>query len=122
ETGQNTGLSFRVADPSNFFFAYTSEGGDRSSPKTLTVGYYLNGVRTDLASVPGLPNDPSNPWIMLRVLTYADGRIQVFAGPALVFSTTSAVLSNSNGAGLYNNAAGLALTNRWDNFTILNAP
>ena len=122
ETGQNTGLSFRVADASNYFFAYTSEGGDRSAPKTLTVGCYLNGVRTDLGSVSNLPNDPFNPWITLRVLTYADGRIKVFAGPALVFSTTSAVFSNSTGAGLYNNAAGLALTNRWDNFTVFNAP
>jgi hypothetical protein len=87
----------------------------------LTVGYYLNGVRTDLATVPSLPNNPQNPWITLRVLTYADGRIQIFTDSTLVFTTTSAVLSNATGAGIYNNASGLALTNRWDNFEIFDA-
>ncbi|HKQ52830.1 MAG TPA: carboxypeptidase regulatory-like domain-containing protein, partial [Pyrinomonadaceae bacterium] len=31
-TGQNTGLSFRVLDGSNFFFAYTSEGAEQTDP------------------------------------------------------------------------------------------
>jgi hypothetical protein len=32
------------------------------------------------------------------------------------------VLSNATGAGLYNNAPSLGLTNRWDNFTVYAAP
>lgn len=113
-TGQNTGLSFRVLNASNYFFAYTSEGATQADPKRLTVGYYLNGVRTDLVTDLQLPND----WTTLRVETRADGRINVYRSQQLVFSTTSSVLANATGAGLYNNAPGLGLTNRWDNFTI----
>jgi hypothetical protein len=116
-TGQNTGLSFRVADGANYFFAYTSEGAAQSDPKTLTVGYYLGGVRTELVKGVALPN-PQSPWQALRVQTFGDGTIQVFIDSALVYSTTSSVLANATGAGLYNNAPGLGLTNRWDNFTI----
>ena len=117
-TGQNTGLSFRVLDGSNFFFAYTSEGTEQSDPKRLTVGYYLNGARTDLVADSVLP---SIEWTTLRVLTHADGRLDVFLDSTPVFSATSAQLSDATGAGLYNNAPGLALTNRWDNFTIFAA-
>lgn len=113
-TGQNTGLSFRVLDASNYFFAYTSEGATQANPKRLTVGYYLNGVRTNLVSDLQLPND----WTTLRVETRADGRIKVFISQYVAFSTTSAVLVNATGAGLYNNGPGLGLTNRWDNFTV----
>ena len=116
-SGQNTGLSFRVADASNYFFAYTSEGNDQADPKTLTVGYYLGGVRTELVTGVSLPN-PQSPWLTLRVLTKADGTLQVIADGALVYSTTSSLLSNATGAGLYNKAPGLGLTNRWDNFTV----
>jgi hypothetical protein len=121
-SGVDTGLSFRVTDAGNYFFAYTSESSQSAGTQSLTVGYYLNGVRTDLATVPSLPNNPQNPWTTLRVLTYADGRIQIFTDSTLVFTTTSAVLSNATGAGIYNNASGLALTNRWDNFAIFDAP
>lgn len=121
-TGQNTGVAFRVSDPSNYFFAYTSEGAQQSDPKTLTVGYYLGGARKVLAIVPELPNDPQNKWTTLRVLTYADGRIQVYVDTTLVFTALTPTLAGATGAGLYNDAAGLALTNRWDNFAILKAP
>jgi hypothetical protein len=117
-SGQNTGVSFRVADAANYFFAYTSEGPNQTDPKKLTVGYYLNGVRTDLANGIEMPNNPQSPWITLRVLTRANGQIQVLAGATPVFSTTSNVLLNATDAGLYNNAPGLGLTNRWDNFTV----
>ena len=117
-TGQNTGLSFRVLDGSNFFFAYTSEGPAQADPKRLTVGYYLNGTRTDLVADLVLP---SVEWAALRVVTHADGQLDIFLDSTPVFQATSAPLSDSTGAGLYNNAPGLALTNRWDDFTIFAA-
>ncbi len=117
-TGQNTGLSFRVLDGSNFFFAYTSEGAAQSDPKRLTVGYYLNGTRTDLVADLILP---AIDWTALRAVTHADGKLNIFLDSTPVFQATSAPLSGSNGAGLYNNAPGLALTNRWDDFTIFAA-
>ncbi len=117
-TGQNTGLSFRVLNASNFFFAYTSEGAEQSNPKRLTVGYYLDGARTDLVADLVLP---AAAWTTLRVETHADGRLNIFINSTHVFSATSVLLSNATGAGLYNNAPGLALTNRWDNFTIFAA-
>lgn len=117
EAGQNTGLSFRVADASNYFYAYTSEGITRSDAKILTVGYYLNGVRTDLVTGVSMPT-PQSPWLTLRVVTKSDGTILVYADGTLVCSTASNVLTDATGAGLYNNAPGLGLTNRWDNFTV----
>jgi Concanavalin A-like lectin/glucanases superfamily len=120
-SGQNTGLSFRVADASDYFFAYTSEGVSQTDPKTLTVGYYLGGARTDLVTGLSLPT-PQSPWITLRVVTRSDGTILVYVDGTLVYSNASGVLSNATGAGLYNNAPGLGLTNRWDNFTISAAP
>lgn len=118
-TGQNTGLSFRVMDGSNFFFAYTSEGAVQSDPKKLTLGYYLNGVRTDLLTDATMPK---NAWAILRVRSYADGRINVIVNGGVAFSLTSDVLANATGAGLYNNGSGLSLTNRWDSFTVSSAP
>jgi len=117
-TGQNTGLSFRVADASNYFFAYTSEGATQADPKLLTVGYYLDGVRTNLVSGVATSSDANNAWVTLRVVTRSDGTIQVFADGTQIYSTTNTVLANAAGAGLYNDAPGLALTNRWDNFSV----
>jgi hypothetical protein len=51
-----------------------------------------------------------------------DGQIKVYADATLVYSTTSNLLSGGMGAGLYNNAAGLGLVNRWDNFTVYDVP
>jgi hypothetical protein len=119
-SGDNTGLSFRVTDKNNFFFAYTSDDeGDPAKPKKLTLGYYQSGARIVLAS--GI-NMPSGKWTILRVVTTQAGGITVYADNAQVYSTTSTVFASATGAGLFNNAAGLSLTNRWDNFTVFNAP
>lgn len=113
--GHNTGISFRVADASNYFFAYTS-GQDPTESQILKVGYYQAGQRTDLQGV----TVPGN-WTTLRVVTTAAGSVGVYADNTLLYSTTIALMSNANGAGLYNNGPGLGLTNRWDNFTVLAA-
>ncbi|MGH9969610.1 MAG: carboxypeptidase regulatory-like domain-containing protein [Pyrinomonadaceae bacterium] len=42
-SGIHTGLSFRVMDARNFFFAYTSNSPSGSANRLLTVGYYING-------------------------------------------------------------------------------
>jgi hypothetical protein len=104
--GVDTGLAFRVADASNYFFAYTSGG-------KLFLGYYSQGARHDIASVIAAGN-----WKTLRVVTKADGTIEVYAND-LIYSGTNMTLSSATGAGLYNNEAGLGLANRWDNFTVL---
>jgi hypothetical protein len=118
-SGGNTGLSFRVMDQNNFFFAYTSDDeSDASRPKMLSLGYYQAGVRTILANSISMP---SGSWKTLRIVTLASGGIKVYADDALVYSASSAVFANATGAGLFNNAPGLALTNRWDNFTALEA-
>ncbi|HYE16217.1 MAG TPA: carboxypeptidase regulatory-like domain-containing protein, partial [Pyrinomonadaceae bacterium] len=101
-SGQNTGLSFRVADADNYFFAFTeNDGDDLTGPKLLTVGYYLGGERTELTSEVEIPGN----WRTLRVLTYNDGRIHVLADGLLIYSTTSGLLSSASGAGLYNDRA-----------------
>ncbi|MEA2206047.1 MAG: hypothetical protein QOE77_2823 [Blastocatellia bacterium] len=117
-SGLDTGLSFRVVDERNFFFAYTSSGANDASPRQLTVGFYLNGVRTNLA---GGVNLPSN-WTTLRAITKASGELSIYAGGTLLFTTSNNNLANAVGCGLYNNSAGLGLVNRWDNFTVLDAP
>ncbi|HKR02020.1 MAG TPA: carboxypeptidase regulatory-like domain-containing protein [Pyrinomonadaceae bacterium] len=119
-SGVNTGLSFRVVDKDNFFFAYTSDDEvNASGPKKLTVGYYQAGVRTILTS--GVAVSPAN-WKTLRVSTTASGSISVYTDASLIYSTTSTIFATATGAGLFNNGPGLALTNRWDNFTVLDVP
>jgi hypothetical protein len=117
ESGRDTGLSFRVVDSNNYFFAYTTEGADPSA-RLLTVGYYSNGQRTTLAS--GLAT-PAN-WTTLRVKTNAAGLLEVYAEGTKVYSAQTSLMSTATGAGLYNNGPGLALANRWDNFTVLATP
>jgi hypothetical protein len=117
-SGHNTGISFRVADASNYFFAYSTDKGDPSQPQTLTVGYYAAGLRTELATGLSLPGS----WTTLRVVTTAAGVVSVYADGTLLYSTNNTVLANSKGAGLYNNGPGLALGNRWDNFRVFSAP
>ncbi len=114
--GVSTGLSFRVMDEKNFFFAYTT--GDATGNQTLTVGYYLDGHRTDLVTNVAMPAS----WTTLRVVTKSTGGINVYADGTLLYSTTSSVLASATGAGIYNNAPDLALVNRWDNFTVSDAP
>jgi hypothetical protein len=106
-----------VLDAENFFFAYTSDDGVTSG-QTLKVGYYQNGNPVDLQA--GAPM-PSN-WTTLRVVTSNIGDLKVYADGTLVYSTTNLLLAKATGAGLYNNSSGLGLVNRWDNFTVFNAP
>ena len=117
-SGINTGLSFRVIDAENFFFAYTSEVGGAPGSQILKVGYYTNGQRVDLATGAAMPSS----WRTLRTVTYANGDLQVLADNTLVYSTNSSLMANATGAGLYNNSAGMGLVNRWDNFTVFNLP
>jgi hypothetical protein len=119
-SGANTGLSFRVTDKNNFFFVYTSDGASESpESQKLTLGYYQSGVRTVLASGIALP---ANDWEILRAVTMQSGEIRIYADNAQVFTITSPVFANATGAGLFNNAPGLSLTNRWDDFAVYNAP
>lgn len=119
-SGVNTGLCFRVADKDNFFFAYTADDeANSSAPKRLTLGYYLSGARTILASAVALPQ---GNWKTLRVVTTQAGAISVYADDVLVHSNSSAVHAFATGAGLYNHAAGMGLSNRWDNFTVFEVP
>jgi len=112
-TGTNTGLSFRVMDASNYFFAYTTDSIPSPGRQFITLGYYSAGSRTILASV----LTPLS-WTTLRVITGRDGSIQLFTDSTLLYSTSNATLADATGAGLFNNGPGLGLTNRWDNFTI----
>jgi hypothetical protein len=114
-SGRNTGIAFRVADPDNHFFAYTSF--DHAGIQRLTVGYYQNGIRAEFTNNPELPSS----FTTLRVVTLNDGRIDVYADGILLYTMSTAFMANVSSAGLYNNAAGMALTNRWDNFTVFAA-
>ena len=117
-SGINTGLSFRVIDGQNFFFAYTTETDGAPGSQILKVGYYANGQRVDFTTGSAMPST----WLTLRAVTYANGVLLVFADNTLVYSTNSSIMATATGAGLYNNSAGLGLVNRWDNFTVFNAP
>lgn len=116
--GLDTGLSFRVVDAGNFFFAYTSTAGGSGGSQLLKVGYYANGQRTDLTTGVALPAN----WTTLDVVTQESGDVKVYADGVLVYSTNNPLLATATGAGLYNNSSGLGLVNRWDNFTVFNAP
>ncbi len=115
--GLDTGIAFRVADADNYYFAYTTGGDFNPQTRTLNVGYYLNGQRTELAA--GLPI--AGRWTELRVVTTPDGAIRVYADSALVYSTTHGLFAGATGAGLYNHGPGLGLTNRWDDFAAYEA-
>lgn len=117
-SGDDTGLCFRVVGGGNFFFAYSSPGSNPSGPRSLTVGYYLNGQRVILATGVTLPNI----WTTLQVVTRSSGELTVYAGGIQVYTTSSNILPTATGAGLYNNSAGQGLVNRWDNFTVYDAP
>jgi hypothetical protein len=116
-SGLDAGLSFRVVDSRNYFFAYTSEGASPSA-RVLTVGYYAGGRRTTIASDLSMPAS----WTTLRAVTNASGLVAVYADGARLYETQSTFLSNATGAGLYNSGPGLGLTNRWDNFTVYATP
>ncbi len=116
--GIHTGLSFRVVDANNFFFAYTTEAGGTPNGQIVKVGYYLDGQRVDLATSAALPAN----WTTLRVVTTNAGVLQVYLDDTLVYSGSSSLMATATGAGLYNNSSGLGLVNRWDNFTVFSAP
>jgi hypothetical protein len=112
-SGIHTGLSFRVADANNYYFAYTTDDSTSNS-QIVKVGYYIAGQRVDLATTAALPAG----WITLRVVTTDVGELRVYAGTTLLYSTTNHLMETVTGVGLYNNSAGLGLVNRWDNFTV----
>ena len=116
-SGIDTGLSFRVVDQANYFFAYTSDSIASPGSQFLTVGSYVNGVRSTLPSGVLIPAS----WTTLRVVTRATGGIQVFIDTTQVYSTTNPLLANATKAGLFNNSGGLGLVNRWDNFMVFDA-
>ena len=116
--GIHTGLSFRVVNANNFFFAFTSDAAGPPSTQALKVGYYLDGQRVDLATSAALPDT----WTTLRVVTTDAGDLKVYADNTLLFSTNTPLMATAIGAGLYNNSFGLGLVNRWENFTVFNAP
>jgi hypothetical protein len=119
-SGVQSGICFRVKDGSNFFFAYTGESQtDPFTSRTLTIGVYINGGRIDLARGLTLPDN----WTTLRVITLNDGTLGVYADDTPMWGAADITfLKDEKGVGLYNDTNGLALTNRWDNFTVLDAP
>jgi hypothetical protein len=117
-SGLDTGLCFRVLNGGSFFFAYTSAGAVDSDPRRLSVGYYLDGLRTNLASGINMPES----WTTLRVVTKNSGELAVYADGVLLYTASNSTLAHAAGSGLYNNSRGLGLVNRWDTFTVYNAP
>jgi hypothetical protein len=111
-SGVSTGLSFRVKDTNNYFFAYTS--GSSPATQTLTVGYYFEGIRTTITSQLPIPET----WTRLTAVSLSSGGFKVFADSTVVFSGTELVLSKETKAGLYSNDRGMGLVNRWDNFAV----
>jgi hypothetical protein len=120
KSGLDTGIAFRVVDPSNYFFAFTY--GDRNSPnaRRLIVGYWLNSQINYLITGGGVPMPES--WTSLQVITTSAGDIQVLADGTLVYSTSTSILANAKGIGLFNFSGEYALSNRWDNFTVYDHP
>ncbi|HEU4931449.1 MAG TPA: LamG-like jellyroll fold domain-containing protein, partial [Pyrinomonadaceae bacterium] len=116
-SGIDTGLSFRVVDHANYFFAYTSDSIASPGNQFLNVGSFLNGARSMIASGVHIPAD----WTTLRVVTRANGNILVFIDATQVYSANHSALANANKAGLFNNSGGLGLVNRWDNFMVFDA-
>jgi hypothetical protein len=117
-SGIHTGVSFRVMDAANFFFAYTADSGSDSQNKILDVGYYQGGNRVDLAQDLPIPAE----WTTLRVVTRSSGDIDVYIGDTLIYHANQPALASALGAGLFNDSAGKGLINRWDNFTVFEAP
>jgi hypothetical protein len=117
-SGVSTGLSFRVRNNANYFYAFTHALPGSPQIQVLEVGYFLDGFRTTLVSNVTIPQN----WSDLRVVTRENGNIQVFLGSSAIYSTTELVLSHESKAGLYSDARGMALVNRWDNFSVYPAP
>jgi hypothetical protein len=115
-SGIATGLVFRLRNSGNFFYAYTT--GNTAATQSLTVGY-VNSSATGVL-ITGAPMPAS--WTTLRVVTLASGDIQVYADSALLYATTTSSLATERNVGIWSFGNGQGLSNRWDNFTVLNAP
>ena len=115
-SGISTGLGFRVVNNQNYFFVYANGGS--SEHQALTIGYYLDGQRTTLATGLAMPST----WTTLRVITKSSGSVDIYADSALIYSTNSLLLATATGAGIYNDRQGSGLLNRWDNFVVYDAP
>src|SRR6185503_9222679 len=109
--GVDTGLSFRVVDVNNFFFAYTTDSVGNPSSKIVHVGYYSNGQRTDLTNGAAVPSS----WTTFRVVTTSSGSLSVYVDGTLAYSTNNPLTAAATGADLYSDSAGMGLVNRWDN-------
>jgi len=117
-SGIHSGVSFRVLNAANFFFAYTADSASDQQSKVLHVGYYQNGNRVDLV------NDRSIPaaWSTLKVVTLSSGALDVYIDNQQVYQTNQPALASAKGAGLFSDSVGKGLVNRWDNFTVFEAP
>ncbi len=112
-SGVDTSVAFRVQDADNFWFVYTHDGGTK-----LSLGYYQAGIRTDVAGY----NMPT-AWTTLKISTRpADGGINIVANSFDIASLANPTMKSNQGCGIFNNGAGLGLSNRWDNFTISGQP
>jgi hypothetical protein len=116
-SGIHSGVSFRVVNAANFFFAYTADSASDPQNKILDVGYYQDGNRLDLASDLSIPSQ----WTTLRVVTLSSGDLAVYIDGTLVYHENKPMLASATGAGLFNDSAGKGLINRWDNFTVFEA-
>ncbi len=116
-SGIDTGLSFRVVDHANYFFAYTSDSIASPGNQFLNVGRFVNGARSTIASGVLIPSN----WTTLRVVTRANGNILIFIDVTQVYSANIAALATASNAGLFNNSGGLGLVNRWDNLMVFDA-
>lgn len=115
-SGISTGLLFRFRDTSNFFYAFTT--GDGASTQSLTVGNTSGAASNVLVAGAPLPAG----WTTLRVVTRETGGIEIYADSTLVNVSYSSVLATEKNAGLWNSRSGQGLANRWDNFTVFQAP
>lgn len=116
-SGIHTGLSFRVQDANNFFFAYTRDAVSGQG-KVLDAGYYQNGNRVDLIRDASIPV----AWSSLSAVTRTSGAIQIFIDGTMIYSTNETWLASATGSGLYSDSTGKGLVNRWDNFVVFPAP
>ncbi len=82
------------------------------------VGVHRLSQRRRRCSGAAIPSS----WTTLRVVTTNSGDLRVYVDSILVYSTSSLLLASATGAGPYRDSAGMGLVNRWDNFTVFNAP
>jgi len=58
-------------------------------------------------------------WTTLKVSTSpTDSGINIVANSFNIASLTNPTIKSNQGCGIFNNGAGLGLSNRWNNFTI----